>query len=145
VEDDEEDDDFGRRCCFIVALVAEYTVVPPTTRIDMIEATEAIALWASSPPMPELMRARLLTTFSAAWEVADPMAARNPSRSKETELNEAIATPIAIGMSEKSASLEGNASNPCNRSMIKTVISGIEHLLVYVKLIPIRLNDMLLK
>jgi len=108
-----EDDNSHRRfCCFLVAVVVEYIVVPPTTRMDIAEATAAIALWASTPPMPDLMRACLLTTLSAAWEVADPMAARNPSRSKEDEFQEAIATPMAIGMSEQSAAIEGSDATP---------------------------------
>lgn len=128
-----------------VVFPLEMTQYMPVKSMDMMEATAAIALWASSPPMPDLIRARLLTTLSAAWEVADPMAARNPTSSKEDEFQEAIATPTAIGMRDKSDCMDGSASRPFSMSVIMTVISGIEHFEVYVKLIPIRSSDILLQ
>lgn len=110
-----------------------------------MEATAAIVLWASSPPMPDLTKARLLITLSADWEVADPMAARNPSKSKDEEFQEAIATPMAIGIRDRSDGIEGRVSKPFIMRVIITVMSGMEHFDVYVKLMPIRSNDMLLK
>jgi len=117
----------------------------PITMVEMMEAMAAIALWASRPEMPDLAIACLLTTLSAAWEVADPMAARNPRRSKDEEFQEAIATPMAIGTRDKRALGGGSVSRPFSMRVIITVISGMEHFEVYVKLIPIRSNDMLLQ
>mmetsp|Transcript_16075 Transcript_16075/g.22892 ORF Transcript_16075/g.22892 Transcript_16075/m.22892 type:complete len:141 (-) Transcript_16075:360-782(-) len=52
---------------------------------------------------------------------------------------------MAMGTSDKSANDDGNALRPSNNRVRNTVISGIPHLEVYVKDIPIRLKAMVLQ
>jgi hypothetical protein len=83
---------------------------------------------------------RLLDTLRAAWEIADKIAAANPTDSKEGEFQLAAAIPAAIGTSVKRTQMEGKAELPSNKNINRTVMRGIPHFDVYVKEIPIRLN-----
>jgi len=85
---------------------------------------------------------RLLHTFSAACDVVDTTAARNPKSSNVGLFHDAAPIPAAMGSKDRSVAAEGRAAIPSNNSVKRTVIRGMPHLEVYVRDIPMRSNAM---
>lgn len=72
----------------------------------------------------------------------DVTAAKKPYISNVGVFQDAAPIPIAIGSNDNSVKLLGSADIPSNNNVNSTVINGIPHLLVYVRLIPILSNAM---
>ena len=103
----------------------------------MTKPTATMARCAWAPAIPVLIMTRLLLTLRALWAAEDSMAAANPTASNVGEFHEAAAMPKAMGMSDSSVALLGRALLPSRISVKSTVMSGMAHLEVYVKEIPI--------
>jgi hypothetical protein len=86
--------------------------------------------------------ATLLLTFKALCAAQESMAAAKPKVSKVGEFQEAAAMPKAIRTRDSSVRVPGSTEEPSNNNVKSTVISGMAHLDVYVKEIPILLRLM---